>query len=377
MLEKMLLKTAGLQTTIWNNNIKSLILLTMYPVILGAVIFAAASAFGFYSGKALDFQDGYGVEPTLNSAIHYAAFVTFNYWPILLSVVIVWFMIAYFFQGSMIRAMSHSHPVTRREEPALYNLVENMCISQGVKLPRIEIIESHARNAFASGVNEGTYCITVTRGLMQSLSRDELEAVLAHELTHILNRDVRLMMVCVVFTGMLGVATQIIWSNMRYGLWLSNSNKRNSSGGIFLLFVLLGILWVGYMATLLARFAISRSREYMADAGAVQITKNPEAMMRALARISGMATIPKTPGDIRSMCFENALPFLGLFATHPPIEARIKAIAAYSSLPLPDLKRKERAADGEVFARPSDAALRSNWTTRERFKARRSSNPWI
>lgn len=145
---------------------------------------------------------------------------------------------------------------------------------------------------------------------------------------------------------------------------------------MIVLFVILAILWVGYFATLLARFAISRKREFMADAGAVQITKNPDAMMRALLRISGAGNIPKIPDDIKAMCFENAAPFMGLFATHPPISTRVAAISAYSGLPIPALPPKQRADDANVFARPQEIGLRENWTTRERFKSRRPQNPW-
>jgi len=363
----------GLQGEVWANNIKSLLLLALYPVILGAVIFACAAAYGYFTGHALTFMNG-SVGTNSDAAIRYSFFVTQQYWPMILTVVIIWFFVAYFFQGAMIRAMSHSHTVTRKEEPELYNLVENMCIATGTKIPRIEIIETHARNAFASGINDSTYCITVTRGLMQSLSKDELEAVLAHELTHILNRDVRLLMVCVIFTGMLGIAAQLLWSNMRYSMWIPrSSNNRNSGGGMILLLALLVILWIGYFATLLTRFAISRKREYMADAGAVKITRNPDAMMRALMRISGAADIPKAPDDIRAMCFENRHAFLGLFATHPPIAARVRAISDYSGLPAPDMRPKQRAERADIFA---PASPRENWTTRERFKERRRPNPW-
>ncbi len=369
--------TAGLQSEIWNNNLKSILLLALYPVILAFVVFAAVTAFGFFSGHALDYAT-YGATGNWNSAVRFASAITMEYWPAILAVVVVWFLVAYFFQGAMVRMMSHSHPVTRKDEPQLYNLVENMCIASGVRMPRLEIIETHARNAFASGINESTYCITVTRVLMQSLSKDELEGVLAHELTHILNRDVRLLMVCIVFTGMLGVATQLLWSNFRYALWVPRRGSGNGKGGgiWIMLLALLVILWIGYLATLLTRFAISRKREFMADAGAVQITKNPEAMMRALTRISGMADIPKAPGDIKAMCFENAAPFLGLFATHPPIALRVAAIAAYSGLPVPDMRPKMRAETIDIFAKPEEPGLRDNWTTRRRFKARRNANPW-
>lgn len=361
----------GLQGEIWNNNLKSIVLLALYPAILGGVVFTAIAAYAYLTQSAVTFQNG-SMQTTWGSAFNYAAFTAWQYWPMLLSVVSIWFLISYFFQNRMIRSMAHSHPVTRKEEPELYNLLENMSIASGMPMPRLEIIETHARNAFASGINQSTFCVTVTRGLMQSLSKDELEAVLAHELAHIINRDVRLMMVCVIFTGMLGVAAQLLWSNARYSLWIPKGNSRSNGNGFIILLAIAAILWIGYLATILTRFAISRRREFMADAGAVQITKNPDAMMRALRRISGAADIPKAPGDIKSMCFENARPFLGLFATHPPIENRIQAISDYSGLPIPPIAPKMRADD--VFAQP--APDRANWTTRQRFADRRKSNPW-
>lgn len=363
---------AGLQTSVWNNNLKSIGLLIAYPFIIGAVIFLSVAAYGYYSRTVIDYVGYNGV--SWRAAFDYSQFVTAQYWPIILTIVIVWFMVAYIFQGSMIRAMSKSHPVGRKEEPELYNLLENLCISQGMKMPHLEIVETHARNAFASGINDDTYRITVTRGLMQSLAKDELEGVLAHELSHIRHRDVRLLMVCVIFTGMLGVAAQLIWSSLRYRLYIPRSRNNNGGGGALLLLVIALIVGVGYLASLFARFAISRRREYMADAGAIQMTKNPDAMMRALLRISGAADIPKAPEDIRVMCFENAHAFLGLFATHPPIDKRIQAIAQYSDLPVPSIQPKIRAGDADVFARPAEDAYRINWTTRERFG--RDKNPW-
>lgn len=362
----------GLQTSIWNNNIKSIVLLSLYPFILASVVFAVMAAIAFFSQSSVSTDSSYGWDVAMSQGWG----LTIQYWPIILSVVMIWFMVAYFFQGKMIRAMSHSHPVTRKEEPLLYNLVENMSIASGVKMPRVEIVETHARNAFASGINDSTYCITVTRGLMQSLSKDELEGVLAHELTHILNRDVRLLMVCVVFTGMLGITAQLIWSHFRYTLYFGNSSRNSKNGGglIVILLAILVIVWIGYFATLFTRFAISRRREFMADAGAVKITKNPDAMMRALLRISGAADLPKAPDDIKAMCFENAQAFMGLFATHPPIAERIKAISDYSAAPIPDLRPKISAQ--EAFDRPAEPGQRDNWITRQRFKERRDKNPW-
>lgn len=356
---------AGLQTHIWNNNARSLFLLALYPIILMAVVWAGAAL--FYTGSMPQGMDGTVI---VRSAGH----LVFDYLPLILTVVTLWFMTAYFFQGKMIRALSHSHPVTREEEPALYNLLENLSITAGVPMPRLEIIETHARNAFASGIDKNSYTVTVTRGLMQSLQKDELEGVLAHELTHILNRDVRLMMVCIIFTGMFGFAAQMLWSYARYALYIPrSSNNKGGGGAVMLLFGLVLILWIGYLATLLTRFAISRSREFMADGGAVRLTKNPEAMMRALQRIAGMADIPKAPNDIAMMCFENTKAFLGLFATHPPIEKRIAALAQLTGAPIPAIAPKARADEQTRFQPPSPG--RANWTTRQRFKSRQ--NPWM
>jgi len=276
--------------------------------------------------------------------------------------VATWFVIAFFFHTKMIRRLSHSHPVTRNDEPELYNLLENLSITAGISMPRLEIIETHARNAFASGIDEKSFCITLTRGLMNSLTKDELEGVLAHELTHILNRDVRLLIITIIFTGMIGFAAQIVWSHIRYG-FIFSGRKRDNSGGILIMMALAFTLWLGYVLTLFTRFAISRGREYMADAGAVQLTKNPEAMMRALMRISGRDKIPETTDDIAMMCIENASPFMGLFATHPPIEKRIQSLSKTTNTPVPQISlppasHDERFGDGN--------GVRNPWLVRRR-----------
>lgn len=358
---------AGLQTDIWNNNLKSIALLAAYPFILAGVVWAGATVFGLTMSA----------QPDAAMAMNFAGGFVYQYWPVILGVVMIWFMVSWFFHGTMIRRLSHSHPVTRKDEPELYNLFENLCIAEGIPTPRLEIIESHARNAFASGIDCRSYAVTVTRGLMQSLSKDELEAVLAHELTHILNRDVRLMMVCVIFTGMLGFAAQLLWSHFRYATYAPrSSNGNNNKGGAMLFIVaLLAILWIGYFATLFMRFAISRRREYMADAGAVQMTKNPDAMMRALMRIAGMDAVPAMPGDVKMMCIENRAPFMGLFATHPPIEDRVRAVSRHTGAPVPALPPRARADDADRFQPPAEG--RANWTTRERFAGRKPANPWI
>ncbi|MCC6598876.1 MAG: M48 family metallopeptidase [Alphaproteobacteria bacterium] len=319
----------GLQTYIWNNNLKSLLLLGLYPFVIMGLFWACA-----YVVAVMAMGNGgtMGAPQPQNMASAMVA----AYWPMVLAVVVIWFIVAWFFNTKMVRALSHAHPVTRKEEPELYNLLENLCIAQGMKTPRLEIIETHARNAFASGVDERSYSVTVTRGLMNALTKEELEGVLAHELTHIINRDVRLLIVTIIFTGMIGFAAQLVWSQLRYG-FIFSGRRRQQGGGVLLLLAIAAILWIGYMATLFTRFALSRRREYMADAGAIKMTKNPEAMMSALQRIAGRDQIPQAPDDIAMMCIENAHPFMGLFATHPPIGNRIKALAAITGAEIPVL----------------------------------------
>lgn len=354
----------GLQTHIWNNNLKSILLLAAYPFILMALVWGCAYAVSAFSGaypveshRSISGQTFYTGRPE-----YAASRIVAEYWPLILSVAAGWFAVAWFFQSSMIRALSRAHPVSRAEEPALYNLLENLCIAQGMPMPRLEIIETHARNAFASGIDRNSYCVTVTRGLMKSLTQGELEAVLAHELTHILNRDVRLMMVAVIFTGMVGFLAQMAWSQIRYG-YVFSGHRRERGGGVMLLLAIAGVLWAGYMATLFTRLALSRRREYMADAGAVRMTKNPEAMMSALMRISGKAAIPGAPDDLNMMCTENARPFMGLFATHPPIEARIQALAAVTGAEPPVLSIPP-AAEAARFEKSGHP--RNPWLVRDR-----------
>lgn len=356
------LAAVGLKTSIWNNNLRSMFLLGLYPVLLVGIGWVVAAAFfALFEG---------GVRGTIDplSAVAAANSFTAAYWPSIVAIAAIWFLVAWFFHARMVRSLSGSRPVTRMQEPELYNLLENLCIAAGVPMPRLEIVETHARNAFASGIDRGSYTVTVTRGLMQSLQKDELESVLAHELSHILNRDVRLLVVSIIFTGMFGFAAQLVWSllrnGMRHGMRASRGkNGRSDFRILIFIAVLAGILWLGYAATLLTRFALSRRREYMADAGAVELTKNPEGMMRALMRIASHNRIPVATDDIALMCTVNNAPFLGFFATHPPIEARIAALAAMSGVPVPDKPTLPPAKAESKFApaRTADGAHRNPW----------------
>ncbi|MEM7650617.1 MAG: M48 family metallopeptidase [Pseudomonadota bacterium] len=357
---------AGLQTHIWNNNLKSVVLLCIYPVLITGIVWACAyvvSGSMFANSMHAPYIIVTGNIP--NAPMAQANALIFEYWPLILAGIAIWFTVAYFFHTRMVRKLAHSHPVTRKDEPELYNMLENLSIAAGMPMPKLEIIETHARNAFASGIDQKSFTVTVTRGLMNSLTKDELEAVLAHELTHILNRDVRLLIITIIFTGMIGFAAQLVWSNIRYGFIYSGNRRKG--GGILIMMALAFTLWLGYVLTLFTRFAISRKREYMADAGAVQLTKNPESMMRALMRISGRDRIPETTDDIAMMCIENAKPFMGLFATHPPIEKRIRALSQTTNTPVPELSMPP-APPEHRFEKKTE--FKNPWLVRNRGKRR-------
>lgn len=335
----MAISSVGLKTSIWNNNIKSFVLLAAYPLLIAAAVWALSAL----AGAAMISSAASGSQ-VFDASASFANRIVLEYWPTILTVVGLWFSVVLLFHGSMIRMLSHASPVTREQEPELYNLLENLCISRGLPMPRLQIMETGALNAFASGIGRKSYSINVTRGLMKTLSRDELEAVLGHELTHIMNNDVRLLIISVIFTGMFGFASQFLWSSLRYNFFYGarrrDRNGRDNGQIAILVMAAAFVLWLGYLATLFTRFALSRRREYMADAGAVELTKNPEAMMRALQKIAGHDHIPDTPADIALMCIENRAAFLGLFATHPPIEDRIAAISAMTGTPTPSVSAR-------------------------------------
>lgn len=355
----------GLKSQIWNNNLRSMALLGLYPFLLMGIVWVIAAAYVGLIGPTMTGQNT-GFNST--NATDFANGVLAAYGFPIFGGVCLWFCFAWLYNTKMLRMVTHAHPVTRIEEPELYNMLENLCIARGMAMPTLNIIESRSRNAFASGINDKTYTITLTRGLLGALQKDEVEAVLGHELTHIINRDVRLLMVCIIFTGMLGFCAQLVFTLARSGARVPSRRGSGHSG--FLLFVIFGVLWLGYLASSLTRFALSRSREYMADAGSIELTHNPDAMMRALLRISGRDQIPEATADVAMMCIENTRPFLGLFATHPPIGARVQAIAAISQIPVPDITPHSGITADDRFQQTGGKEI--DWIAR----SRQQKNPW-
>jgi heat shock protein HtpX len=274
---------------------------------------------------------------------------------------IIWILIAYKFHQSMIDAITGGHEVSRADEPRLYNLLENLCISRGIPVPKLKIIDDVALNAFATGLNQKQYSITVTSGLQQALTDAEMEAVLGHELTHIRNGDVRMLVIAVVIAGVISFFGEMIFRLMFQSARFGGGRSGNGGGGGrkggagLAILIAIGLIVISWLLSIVIRFALSRQREFLADAGAVELTKNPDAMISALRKIENRGELPRANSAVMEMCIDNPrTDFTDIFATHPPIEKRIEVLVRLAgghdpgplALPAPDEASVERPAEG-------------------------------
>ena len=307
----------GIQTQIRRNNFNSVLLIFAFPLVLLGMVYA----FLYFTTRRPDPQV---INDTFTNIVPYVIIGT-----------AIWFIIAWFFHNSMIRMATGSKPLSRMENKRVYNLIENLCISKGMKVPQIYIIEDDSLNAFASGINESTFSVSLSRGIINKLNDDELEGVMAHELSHILNRDVRLMIVSIIFVGIFAFIAQMALRSLQFGAF-SRSRDENKNGGVVIL-IALAISAVCYLIAILLRFGISRSREYMADAGAAEMTRKPYALASALRKISQDPLIEAVQRrDIAQLFIENPQPeekkfsLSNLFSTHPPIQKRIALLDQFA-----------------------------------------------
>ncbi len=322
------MKYFGLQSQIRRNNANSALLLLMFPVvfiILTWLFFFLWSAWESHNASSSGLEQ-FNLFPVVNGRfLHTIPFVGIG--------VIVWFTIAWFSHSAMINSATASKPLARNENKRVYNLVENLCISIGMAMPKVNIIEDDSLNAFASGLDPKTYTVTLSRGIINKLDDPELEAVIAHELTHIRNRDVRLLIISIVFVGIFAFISEALFRSFRFGS-IGGRGKKGGAGAAIIIGLLLAL--VGYLIASLFRFALSRKREFLADAGSAELTRNPLALASALRKISADPTIEAVQRkDVAQMFIEN--PQLGnkkisvssLFATHPPIRKRIEILEQF------------------------------------------------
>jgi heat shock protein HtpX len=315
----------GLYTHIRANRVRSVLLLVGLFFLVYVLVFAGALLGEAFASNA-----------PLPDLLWAARRDFLSAWPWVTVGTAAWIWIAYQFHQSLIDAVTGGHTVTRSEAPKLYNLLENLCISRGIATPQLKIMESDALNAFSTGMNEKQYAITVTSALLNQLDDKELEAVLGHELTHIRNGDVRLLVIAVVIAGVISFFGELIFRMLTSGVRIGGGRRddrseRGGGGAGIAIAIALGLIALSWVLSVVIRFALSRSREFLADAGSVELTKDPDSMIGALRKIEGRGELRHSPSAIMEMCVDNPREgFDDLFATHPSVDRRVKALVEFA-----------------------------------------------
>ncbi len=242
------------------------------------------------------------------------------------ALVAIW---SYYGGGAAILGMSRARRATRDEDPQLHNVVDELAIAAGVPAPAVYLIDDSALNAFATGRDPEHAAVAITTGLRQRLSRDQLQAVLAHEISHVRHFDIRLATLLATLVGAVVLITDFSWRSMRFR---DASRSRDGGGGAVLLVVAIVLSLAAPMLARLIQLAASREREYLADAGAVELTRNPDAMIAALRQLGGDREVLEVANRATAHLYivqpikrwEKRAK--GLFSTHPPIDDRIRRI---------------------------------------------------
>ncbi len=319
------MRYVGLHRQIQRNNTNSFLLLLAFPALLMGIFYIII----YFIAK--DNASEYPDENYPVSIDHNSMFLTIL--PFILVGVGIWFLIAWAGHAAFIRLATGAKPLERKENKRIYNLVENLCISQGMKMPMINIIEDDSLNAFASGIDERSYSVTLSRGIINKLNDEELEGVIAHELSHIRNRDVRVLIISIIFVGIFAFLAEMAFRSLRF---TGGGNKKGKGGGAVILIAIV-VTAIAYLISILLRFGISRKREYLADAGAAEMTKKPYALASALKKISSDPYIEAVENrDVAQLFIDNPTPSThksaswdNMFASHPPIQKRIELLEQF------------------------------------------------
>lgn len=334
------MKYVGMHSLIQRNNTLSVLLLLGFPAILLGAVWLFMAAMNYFSNTSGYDEYGYAQNFLDAEQVNYSFMQVL---PWVVGAVAVWFAIAYFSNTSMIRHAVKAQPLMRRDNPRVYNIVENLTMACGMPMPQVNIVEDPQLNAFASGIDEKTYTVTVTTGLLDRLDDDELAGVIGHELTHIRNKDTRLLITSIVFVGIISTVmtllVRMLWNTFLWGGNRRSSNEKGNGLSVAVV-MLIGVVCaaIAYLFTLLTRFAISRKREFMADAGGAELCGNPLALASALRKISGDPGLDVGRDDIAQMYIIHPQALSGgsisgffskLFSTHPSTEERIRLLEQY------------------------------------------------
>ena len=255
-------------------------------------------------------------------------------------------------------------------------------------MPTLRIADDDALNAFATGLNEKQYSITVTRGLIDALNDQEIEAVLGHELTHIRNGDVRMLVIAVVIAGVISffgeLVFRIFFQNMFWGGGRRSGGDGDRKGGAGIAIVIaIALIAVAWILSIVIRFALSRQREYLADAGSVELTKNPDAMISALRKIEGRGEIASANSAVMEMCIDNPREgFSNIFDTHPSVDKRVEALVKFAGGhdpgPLALASQHHSAASPRKSKHKPKRSRRRRWRSLGRLRrgSSQAPGPW-
>ena len=310
------------------NQRKTVLLLVLFPVALFVIFWVVLTWFFTETGSWDD-----GLTKTL------------NIFPLVLIGLGIRWVVSFLLQKNIMFWLSGAKPITRKENPEIYNIVENLCISKWLPMPKIAIMNEQWMNAFATWWRQKDSWIAFTSGLLQNLNKREIEAVAGHELTHLINKDSLLMYVAYVFVGAVTLAGEYILRFSSYG-WLSSSDSSDRSSWIswwFIFWAVFLLLW--YLFYPLVRLAISRKREYMADLGSVELTRDNQAMISALRKISSDSYVANANTWIssffiaepesfhenwmRNYATNNKKTKTSIWDSHPSIDDRIEKLQSY------------------------------------------------
>ena len=311
----------NLYDEIARNKRKTVLILMLFPLVLAGLIYITVFLVSYFIGldaeqtaQAINFQQ-------INLISTIAASIT-------IVLAIIWAAVSWYAGDQIVLDSAGAKEISRATHPEIYVLVENLTIAAGLPLPRIYIMNDDSLNAFATGRDPEHASLALTRGIIKKLNRAELEGVIGHELGHIANRDIRLTMIVSTAIGAISLMGQILLRSV------GRSRGGKNNGKINIILLLLGLVFVIYGAIFapLIMYALSRRREYQADATSAYITRNPEGLASALEKISSDSRVEALDGKtvIAAACIafpgQSGLSLASLFSTHPPIEDRIKKL---------------------------------------------------
>jgi heat shock protein HtpX len=292
-------------------------------MVLLAALTALAALLGYMIGWVMETESSDTVPLLSKGGVAVAALMA--------AVSVGWSAISLAFGDKMVLAMANAKQIDKADAPQLYNVVEEMAIAAGVPMPKVMVLETDALNAFATGNRPGNGTIAVTRGLLNALNRDELQGVVAHEMSHLANLDTRYMVVVGVTVGLIALVCDMLLRSLAWGRGNRSSSSSDKKGGGAAILIILLIV-VAILAPIAAKFvqmAVSRQREYLADATSVQFTRNPNGLISALGKLAEKAEpFPGVSRATQHLFIVNPVQTFtskssALLATHPDIEDRI------------------------------------------------------